>query len=186
MQIQVLINFGGVETGEKRILPGIYHHNDPSLLGLSGYLVKGGWARVVSGNDGKAITNELEGAMALGELLALERIAQKTGEKIDARTITELVGENLEELKDGEVVEVKFDELVEKDNIDVDGITVEIDKNTQTSLHGLGIPAHVLKALTEAGVHTLEQVNAMEDEELIAIEGVGSGTVRKLRALVKE
>lgn len=186
MQIQVLVNFGGVETGEKRILPGIYHYNDSSLMGLAGYLVKGGWARVVSGNDGKAIMSELEGAMALGELLALERVAQKAGKEIDELTVSELAKENLEELKDGKVIEIDFDELEGKGELEIDGTKVEIDRDTRTSLHGLGIPAHVLKALTEAGVHTLEQVNAMEDEELIAIEGVGSGTVRKLRSLVRE
>lgn len=47
MRIEVLKNFGGVLTNEKRILPGVYDSSDPRLFGVADYLVEHGHARVV-------------------------------------------------------------------------------------------------------------------------------------------
>lgn len=43
-QIEVLYDFGGKETREQRIFPGVYAADDPRLLGLADYLVKAGHA----------------------------------------------------------------------------------------------------------------------------------------------
>lgn len=186
MQILILVDFGGVETGEKRILPGIYHYNDPALFGLAGYLVEGGWAKVVADRRGRSITNELQGAIALGELLATERIEKKTGatQSIDDVTVTELIAESIEELKEGEIIEVDLDDPVEGEPVKLEN--TEIERMPETSIHGLGIPTPTLKALTEAGVHSVEQIASMSDEELLEIEGIGHQTVRKLRSLTAE
>ncbi len=198
MQIQVLVNFGGVETGEKRILPGIYHHNDPAIFNLARYLVEGGWAKVVTDSDGRAILNETASLIALGELIAEERmIAKAVGVKSvaklnwppDAETENEIIAENLEELKsleeDKEIV-VDFDRLVEEGELRIDDTTISVASVATTSLHGLGIPATVLKALNDADIHTLEEVAALSDDELLAIDGVGHAAIKKLRGLIVE
>lgn len=46
-QITVLKNFGGKETNERRIQPGVYDVNAPELFGLADYLVENGHAVVV-------------------------------------------------------------------------------------------------------------------------------------------
>lgn len=46
-QITVLKNFGGKETNERRILPGVYDVNAPELFGLADYLVENGHAVAV-------------------------------------------------------------------------------------------------------------------------------------------
>lgn len=43
-QITVLKNFGGKETQERRILPGVYDVNAPELFGLADYLIENGHA----------------------------------------------------------------------------------------------------------------------------------------------
>lgn len=48
--IQVLMNYGGRLTEEKRIEPGVYDEGDPALFGLDDYLVKMGVAQVVGGS----------------------------------------------------------------------------------------------------------------------------------------
>lgn len=47
LRIQVLVNFGGAETGEIRILPGEYAIDDERLLGLGNVLLERGQARVI-------------------------------------------------------------------------------------------------------------------------------------------
>jgi hypothetical protein len=47
MKIEVLQNFGGVETGERRILPGIYTIDDPRLFGCGQLLLDYGMARTL-------------------------------------------------------------------------------------------------------------------------------------------
>ena len=38
--IEVLTNFGGRLTKERRIVPGVYADNDPRLFGLAAYLIE--------------------------------------------------------------------------------------------------------------------------------------------------
>ncbi len=45
--IEVLVNYGGVNIGNRRILPGLYAEDAPELFGIGAYLVEGGWARRV-------------------------------------------------------------------------------------------------------------------------------------------
>jgi hypothetical protein len=45
--IEVLINFGGRLTNERRILPGVYEIGDSRLFGLENYLVDNGFAHWV-------------------------------------------------------------------------------------------------------------------------------------------
>jgi len=47
--INVLHNYGGRLTGEKRIEPGIYQDHDDALFGLAAYLVVNGHAVMVDG-----------------------------------------------------------------------------------------------------------------------------------------
>jgi hypothetical protein len=47
MTIEVLTNYGGKNTRERRILPGVYEDGDERLFGLSQYLVTHGFARVI-------------------------------------------------------------------------------------------------------------------------------------------
>ncbi len=44
MHIQVLHNYGGRLTHERRILPGVYADDDPRIFGLAQYLVDNGHA----------------------------------------------------------------------------------------------------------------------------------------------
>ena len=48
MHIQVLHNYGGRLTQERRILPGVYEENDPRIFGLAHYLVQNGHAIAIS------------------------------------------------------------------------------------------------------------------------------------------
>jgi hypothetical protein len=48
MRIQVLINYGGRNTGEQRIKPGEYDADDPRVYGIADYLVANGHARVIA------------------------------------------------------------------------------------------------------------------------------------------
>jgi hypothetical protein len=47
MKIEVLQNFGGVETGERRIVPGVYAIDDPRLFGCGQLLLDYGMAQVI-------------------------------------------------------------------------------------------------------------------------------------------
>lgn len=47
MRINLLGNYGGQRTGEKRILPGEYDSEDPAIFGLADYLVENGHAVVI-------------------------------------------------------------------------------------------------------------------------------------------
>lgn len=47
MKIQVLENFGGVETNERRILPGVYDMTDSALFGAGQVLLDLGKAVVI-------------------------------------------------------------------------------------------------------------------------------------------
>lgn len=44
MRIRVLMNYGGFNTQERRIVPGEYDVNDPALFGAADYLVQHGHA----------------------------------------------------------------------------------------------------------------------------------------------
>lgn len=48
MHIQVLHNYGGRLTQERRILPGVYEENDPRIFGLAHHLVQNGHAIAIS------------------------------------------------------------------------------------------------------------------------------------------
>lgn len=48
MQIQVIRDFAGKLTHEKRIFPGFYESGDPRLLGVEDYLVQHGFAQRVN------------------------------------------------------------------------------------------------------------------------------------------
>lgn len=50
----------------------------------------------------------------------------------------------------------------------------------------LGLPARAVTALTRAGVTTTEQLAALSRAELIAIDGLGPGTVAAIRRVVPE
>jgi len=47
MIINVLINYGGTNTQERRIKPGLYAIDDPALYGVGAYLLTTGQAVVV-------------------------------------------------------------------------------------------------------------------------------------------
>lgn len=59
MRIRVLINYGGVNTNERRIAPGEYDTDDPALFGIADYLLKHGHAQWVASEPGVALTPEL-------------------------------------------------------------------------------------------------------------------------------
>ncbi len=46
-RIRVLVNYGGFNTQERRILPGEYEVNDPALFGAADYLIQNGQAVVL-------------------------------------------------------------------------------------------------------------------------------------------
>lgn len=48
-------------------------------------------------------------------------------------------------------------------------------------IHKCGIGADKALQLVEAGYGRLNDLRAASDEELLAVEGVGSGTVKKIR-----
>lgn len=53
MRIKVLINYGGFNTNEKRILPGEYDADDPCVFGIADYLVENGHAVVTQADPPK-------------------------------------------------------------------------------------------------------------------------------------
>lgn len=48
MKIEVLHNYGGRNTNERRIPPGVYEADDERLFGLADYLVENGHAVVIT------------------------------------------------------------------------------------------------------------------------------------------
>lgn len=50
------------------------------------------------------------------------------------------------------------------------------------SFDDLGLPPNVKKAFESAGIRSLHEALEMSDEDLLAIKGVGPGTVDKLRS----
>lgn len=156
MRIEVLVNFGGVETGEKRILPGMYEHTDPRLFGCAEILVEMGNARLLS-NNGQPILDKGAAAMVFALL------------KDNALGSVDHVSVPLAEPEENESSEPDPDAKV-----------------VETSVHGLGFNALALKGLEDAGIQTLEQIAAMSDEELLAIEGVTRASLKKMRAQIQE
>lgn len=49
--IEVLHNYGGKATNEKRIKPGVYDDDDEALFGLADYLVENGHAKRLTARD---------------------------------------------------------------------------------------------------------------------------------------
>ncbi len=47
MKIEVLENYGGQRTQERRVLPGVYNVDDPALFGVGEYLLEVGKAIVI-------------------------------------------------------------------------------------------------------------------------------------------
>lgn len=68
MKVQVLHNYGGARTQERRILAGTYEHDDERLFGLAAYLIANGHA--------------------LGEVPYDELVANDTYATFDGLTIT--------------------------------------------------------------------------------------------------
>lgn len=53
----------------------------------------------------------------------------------------------------------------------------------ETLLADTGLSASVKKSLEAAGLKTVEEMKKMSDEEILAIKGVGQGTLDKIKAL---
>lgn len=168
MRIEVVTNFGGVETGEKRILPGIYEHDDSRLFGCAKLLVDMGHARVLS-DDGRLVTDKVAALM----LLDVVRRGSKASEPE-----SEPEGENEGESENGGEGE-KVDEVVDDEPKD----EKPVDKST--SIHHLGLNSKILKLLSDAGIRTEAELEAMSDDELMAIDGIGHQTVAQIRGKSK-
>lgn len=59
MKIEVLENYGGQRTQERRVLPGVYDVDDPALFGVGEYLLEVGKAVVIEA-DAPAASDEPE------------------------------------------------------------------------------------------------------------------------------
>lgn len=68
MKIKLLLNYGGWNTNERRILPGVYDSDDPALFGLADYLVENKHAVVVEDETPEITTTEDEPAAPPVEL----------------------------------------------------------------------------------------------------------------------
>jgi DNA-directed RNA polymerase alpha subunit len=63
----------------------------------------------------------------------------------------------------------------------LDGSTYRPALVLSDGLHGIGLSFQALRALWNAGVHTLEDVAQLTEDELLAIKHVGPKTVEILR-----
>ena len=56
----------------------------------------------------------------------------------------------------------------------------------QKTVRDLGLPARAVTALTRAGITTEEQLSALTRAELLAVDGLGPGSVAAIRSVVPE
>ena len=54
-------------------------------------------------------------------------------------------------------------------------------KGTVKKYRHFGLEADIARKLADAGINTPKQIRAMTDEGLLAVEGVGSGALAKIR-----
>ena len=155
MKLEVIVNFGGVETGEKRILPGLYEHDDPRLFGQAKTLIDMGHAKVIA-NNGKVVKDKEAASML-----------------IDFALSNKNVGVNVENVESE--VTVDLDET--EQNVELP----PVDAPALTSIHHMGLNTKVLKLLHDAGIQTKEELDAMSDDELMQINGIGHQTVQQIR-----
>lgn len=81
LRIQVLVNFGGVETNGLRIPPGEYAIDDDRLLGCGQMLVDRGQARVI-GDEPTPVTKQVDEAFTASE--EAEAVDELVNEEADA------------------------------------------------------------------------------------------------------
>lgn len=86
LRIQVLVNFGGVETNGLRILPGEYAIDDDRLLGCGQLLVDRGQARVIGDDVSPSafvdVTKQLDEAFTASE--EAEAVDEAVNEEAEA------------------------------------------------------------------------------------------------------
>ena len=75
------------------------------------------------------------------------------------------------------------DGLVEPVGVEDGPVEAKSDPGLWDLLHQRRVHQRVIRALMEAGYHSLDAIQAASDEELLALPGVGPAAVRTLREL---
>jgi hypothetical protein len=119
MKIRVLENYGGRDTREYRILPGVYEENDPALMGVTQTLLDLGKAEIVDDGDPVGLTPPSEA------LLYRDPVNRDTDEpplRLDPQVVRESA-----------VLSAVVEQVLEDDHLPRDGGVVKDESAVSTS-----------------------------------------------------
>jgi DNA-directed RNA polymerase alpha subunit len=110
-------------------------------------------------------------------------------EKERKEKMAELERMRLKALRDGDTTQAQTGSVVrvvkKQQNIEADVEAAEKVKEESKSILDLGLSARTEKALTEAGIETVKELEGKTKEELVEIKGVGEKAAEDILKAIK-